>query len=879
MRLFFLSLALAISSAAAYSGGSLKVADFEDADPASSVKHNADKKVTGVTLGKTMNALDGSAALEFHANLSGLGAGWAACTIPIKGALPAGADTVEFDARGIDNTHDMFFGVKEKDNSSWNGNVKLTPEWKHYKLPLYQFTWFSGPSRREKTAPKFHELESVGPWVGNKFQGANGFAIDNIRIIDAVPPIALRLTSTPKVPLQKSVKLALEASETTGGPRSAFTGELFLDMVDRNAANFPLQVSMQDGHAEFEFFARQTGQLNLCLFERANRYELVIPIEVYQDGMKVTYGFEGYEDQQIVFANAKLTPKLTLEGEQRTKPLSAHVEIRDHKGRVVAAKSSSVSDLQSGRSSLQVPCAGLFDVDVKVVAEPIAKLPHVSGNQPRYLGQDEAALAQAASEEVPDGVTTDVVMGSFVRLESLPEQATVLGEDKFKLWVLAVSPPENLLYGSPFAVCSGGLFHMKPDKIRREGDKRLRLHRKLGSFWGRNDLWWNEIETTAGVFSWPKPDLVVEEYNKNKLRLLGILCYASAWSKGKPPEDMQSREEWRRWVSNMFKRYGGKVTAYEVWNEPNHGFWGPNAGPAVYRELVKTTWEELRKSSGGSHEKSAPRLVAGATAGFDPVFLDEIMQGEYSQYFDAVSMHPYPERGWENPEDNSFADLCEDFRSIMRKHGVVSKERWITEMGWSTLPDQGVSEMDQANYLVRMYTIALARGIHKIFWFNLCDWTPIAWHAQSDSHLGLYDASYRPKPSALAYNIMGFMMAQMEPRFETRRGKATIYSFQILQQRYKWPGMMHVAWCPGKGEEEDIELEMTGGAGVYALDYLGAERPPVLLKSAEPSGKRAAPGSDDSVTTRTYRFHLTDEPLYIWDVGAEPKSRPAKKTK
>ena len=431
-----------------------------------------------------------------------------------------------------------------------------------------------------------------------------------------------------------------------------------------------------------------------------------------------------------------------------------------------------------------------------------------------------------------------------MRLESLPTTATVLGRDRFTVWALSVSPRESLLYPAPFGICSGVAFDLADSDLATTGAKRLAWHRRLGSFWGRNDISWSKVEILPGSFLWELVDKVVAAYRSEYLRIVGVLGYGSAWAPdGNAPSTPAGREEWRGFVGQLLKRFGMKILAYEVWNEPNHGFWKPKSNVRDYRELVKVTWEEMRKLF---KEDEGPRVVAGVTAGYDPVFLDGLLADGFARNLDVVSIHPYPEAHDESPEQNALAKACLSLRDLMRTHGVVEKERWITQIGWPTSPG-GATELQQANWLVRAYTIAFAAGISKVFWSDLHDRTRMPWEGNWDGHLGLMDSNYRPKPSASAYNIAQFMLTRTVCDGTTRQGAAAVTTFQVPKQSFRYESLLHVAWTPQGEEETTVTLTENYGGGMLAVDYLGAQRLP--LNAEELRGSRSGEWRSESLCT------------------------------
>lgn len=874
------------------------VADFATSDPAT-VATSADTSVTTAQAAATSNSLDGSAALLFSADLKGPGAGWAGVVLPVD-SVPAGADHLEIDLRGEGNTRGVFVTLTEHDGSRWNTNLRVGPEWKRFRVPLYQFTWFMGPSAREKTRLRPENLKSIDLWASGTFQGPNGFAIDNVALCDDLPTVMLRLASPDEatsLPVQTDVSLVVETVETTGGPVVPFSGHLWVGVEDRTMILAPQRVPVEEGRAEIPLYLRDWGTFRLHLYEPHSRAELTASLNVPVEGLRMRLSFEGINQQQVIFANQRLKPRLLMNGTGQF-PMSAHVRITNHRGETVLAENLSTSELATGKGKLMIPAPGYYQVDLSALTEPVSALPRAEDVPTTSL---RVALRTGGIEryrDLPPGITTTTVVGQVIPLADLPSTATVIGSDRFILCALAQSPVENAaFYVSPFGVNSAALFHLKESKLRSEGALRVDWHRRLGSFWGRNDLWWHEIEPEPGRFSLSKLKKVVELYRNSRIRLLGILDYAAAWAReGAAPSTPEERQQFRLYVRKILQEAANGIWAFEIWNEPNTArFWKPAPDADAYRKLVKAVWEEVHTGPTTGTE----RLIAGATAGFDPVFLRHLMTDGYARYFDGISIHPYPEALGESPEKNSLPEVLDAWLALMKEHGLRSKETWITEIGWPTMPG-GVTEEEQANYLVRTYTMALAKGISKVFWYNQFDGEQLPWAGEWDAHTGLMDTQFRPKPGFVAYNLMNFMLAQLKFRELQRHGKAVVYSFDVEPQVYKFStGKMHVAWTLEPDAVEEVDLPMTAGGLLTVIDYLGAEQKPELISKAQRPQQAAAeredeaiaprasavdtsetlsgaptydvPDSDDEATTRTYRFRIGYEPLYIWEGGTRPR--------
>lgn len=854
-------------------------------DPAK-IAHVGDLRVSVASTFAVKDDLDGSPAVEYRADLRGPGARWGGCSLPVaKGSVPAGADIVEFDARMAENSRSMLVVLRQADGSLWTAGVQSSDSWRHYAVPAYRFD----PDRVNKdqtaTRPDFTALSAIEFRVKNTIDGVNGFAVGSVKLSDAVPTVILRCVSNTTVSLQKPALLAIEAAETTGARPASFNGELWVSVPDRVVTKVPERVAMHEGRAEIPVFPRSPGATELTLYEPYHGYELRVPLNVVQDGLRVDLSFgPEYEQQRIVNANQELKAKLLLSG-SATMPRSMNLRLRDHVGREIFAHTVALGDVYGGKARFAAPSAGLLSADVRLLKEPISELPHalIPWNEAKHT---------TATQVLPAGVTAMEVIGTTVTLEEVPSTATVLCEDHFDVWSVTPTPSENLLYKCPFGLCGAPLFDMPAGTIQRTAEEFGPWHRRADSYIARSEFPWKETEPTSGTFEWEKADAIIKEYRDLHQKVAAVLCCPPSWTGNAAPSDQAGRDTWAAWIDEIFKRFPAKIMGYATWNEPNGPSWPPAPDPDAYGELVKVTYQHLRKITPN------PRTIAGETDGFDPGFLGKLLEDGYAPFFDVLSFHWFPEQLSESPEQNGFPDICDAAHELLRHGKAGAKEIWFSELGWPTCLS-GVGEKEQANYVTRTYTLALAHHINKVYWYSLFDVSPVPWKGGARAHMGLIDTRFRPKPAVVAFNLVQFMLPQLTFRDETHQGKASIYTFDIMMQSYKWKGVMHVAWTPLPGDEQDIELPIGAGGPLYVMDYLGAEREAKLIREeraenanlqiGDESTTQAKPGSgsptvtaataqssptlaaDDQPTTRTYRFRINHEPLYIWDAGAAPK--------
>ncbi len=296
------------------------------------------------------------------------------------------------------------------------------------------------------------------------------------------------------------------------------------------------------------------------------------------------------------------------------------------------------------------------------------------------------------------------------------------------------------LGGPPF---SHWLHARKPD-LWHEGDLHLTLLRESGATWARQDFWWSLVEPAPGRWEWNDFDRAVAAYERHGVRLLGILCYAAAWSGGASPATDAERAAFGRYVFEMVRRYRGRVAAWEVWNEPNiQPFWSPTPDARLYAQLLRVAYTQAKAAD------PACLIVGGALAGPDADFLRGLYQHGAAGHFDVLSYHNYGQHNDGDTERKAVAAL----RAVLRAHGDGDKPIWQTETGFYTGP-VGLSEADQAARLVR-YAVGLrALGIARQFQLTLADWAAEGQAPDPSVYRGLLRADYTPKQAWAAHQTL-----------------------------------------------------------------------------------------------------------------------------
>lgn len=259
-----------------------------------------------------------------------------------------------------------------------------------------------------------------------------------------------------------------------------------------------------------------------------------------------------------------------------------------------------------------------------------------------------------------------------------------------------------------------------------EMDRELDLLARAGATAVRTDISWSSLETEGkgDMSGW-----YVERFERflrgaeaRGIRVIATLWSTPCWASSAPDEPKQgcSGSWWERGVERysprdpadygdaaawVAARWGARLGALELWNEPNvpeHGFLrAPDAGLA-YAGLVKAAYRRVKAAAPGLP------VLAGALAYSDQGFLERMYSLGLKDHFDGLSLHPYNE--WRDPADPwklqwrryTFVTGVPHMHRVMSAHGDAHKQLWLTEFGWSTCGEGDrwcVSEQQQADFV------------------------------------------------------------------------------------------------------------------------------------------------------------------------------------
>ena len=309
-------------------------------------------------------------------------------------------------------------------------------------------------------------------------------------------------------------------------------------------------------------------------------------------------------------------------------------------------------------------------------------------------------------------------------------------------------------------------------------DRQLDLVAGSGSTVARLDVAWSSLQYAGrGIYSssyTARIDYAVDGAVKRGIQLILTVAETPCWASSAPDTLKQDcvGAYWDRMVTKyaptdpadfaavtswLATRYGSRIAAMELWNEPNYDsgtyytFQAPDK-PLAYTQLVKTAYPAIKAAA-----PSLP-VLAGALSFSDDVFLNALYADGIQGSYDGLSYHPYNEwraPGAEHDVQYYKYDLVQGTAAIRAARTAAGDTTplWLTEFGyttctigsgrWCVTEDQQASYLDQAARLVAGWT-----DVRAFIIYNLRNKGDDA--TSTEQNFGLVTTGYALKPAYTA---------------------------------------------------------------------------------------------------------------------------------
>jgi hypothetical protein len=339
-----------------------------------------------------------------------------------------------------------------------------------------------------------------------------------------------------------------------------------------------------------------------------------------------------------------------------------------------------------------------------------------------------------------------------------------------------------------------------------------------GFRWARMDFGWGGTEREKGVYDFSAYDRLLTALDQHGIRTLFILDYdCRFYDGGESPRSDEGRAAFCAWTAAALKHFAGRGVVWEMFNEPNGGFWKPKPDVDAYARLALAVGKTIRAV--------APKelYVGPATSEIDLRFLEACFKAGCLEYWDAVSVHPYRHKAPETAaeEYRTLRQLIVRYAPAGKRLPILSGEWGYSSGGWG----DGYDEALQGRYLPREWLTNLANDIPISIWYD--------WHEdgedpkEGEHHFGSVRYPYRtgqaevyaPKPAFLAAKTLTTELKGL--RFNKRLITADPDDQVLLFAQ--GDQLRVVAWTLAKSPHPAV---IPASAGAFrAVGHLGDARP------------------------------------------------------
>jgi hypothetical protein len=240
----------------------------------------------------------------------------------------------------------------------------------------------------------------------------------------------------------------------------------------------------------------------------------------------------------------------------------------------------------------------------------------------------------------------------------------------------------------------------------------------VGSLGKGSAVYWPWLEPKKGVFDWSRLDAWAAKAKAAGVPLFFSNDFVPEWAAANTAtckmgvmsvkictSTVANIADWDDFVNALVTRYNGRITMYELWNEPNNSWYFSGTVDQMVT-LTSHMYKIIRAIDPDA-------LIAAPSAG-DTAWLDEYWAAGGVKTVDLVTTHDYPD------PRNPVAEVICAFRTLplkalMVKYGI-QKPIWDTEGSWGGSNTLSNADLQMA-FVARHALLHWACGVQRFYWY------------------------------------------------------------------------------------------------------------------------------------------------------------------
>lgn len=340
-------------------------------------------------------------------------------------------------------------------------------------------------------------------------------------------------------------------------------------------------------------------------------------------------------------------------------------------------------------------------------------------------------------------------------------------------------------------------------------DQLAKMLRIIGMGWVRERYSWGATEPEAGKVNY-RPggrdyDRVADVFTAEGVRVYQIFHDSPGWTRPDSGESRNPRDlrDVYRFAKRTAEHYKGAVAAWEVWNEPDIGFW-PDLGD-TFAGLQKAAYLGFKAG-----DPDLPVLLGSFCRGYS-AFDENLFEAGIAGYFDIFNWHIYA------PPDR-YAPTLDGYLKMLERYQCADRPVWLTEAGIRLDANEPGGELNadsearQARFIAPSFASSLAAGTDKHFFFVY------PYYLENGVQFGALRKDLSPRPGfiaiAAAVDILGD--ARYLGRYDFGPDTHNVWGLGFD----RGDGAVLVVWA-----DKDTPVQVnTGMRSVTVADLLGRRR-------------------------------------------------------
>jgi len=407
-----------------------------------------------------------------------------------------------------------------------------------------------------------------------------------------------------------------------------------------------------------------------------------------------------------------------------------------------------------------------------------------------------------------------------------------------------------------------GIGFEKLDRGAFEPEKAYDLVADLGVHYVRIQSGWQRTETVKGVYDFAWLDGIVDALIARGMEPWIDLCYGNPLytesaktvfgAVGCPPIfSGEERQAWSRYVDAVVRRYAGRVTWFEIWNEPDGiHCWRHGVSAAEYAGFAMDTARAVHQA-----DKRA-KAIAGVLCSLNLPYFKILFDCGLCDAVDAVSFHRYNANELDAlAEIRALRALIDRYNPsvaiIQGESGTQSDSR-----GAGALRGGAWTPLKQTKYLLRHRLLDLSSEVLFTSHFSAMDMVEALNGTVGDkaSYLdfgyfgviqadfnedGVATGTYRPKPSYRALqHLAALFPADVRPA-DLPLKRVVLDSPSVFEKDLSGSEFVSLGFRSGAGTAlaywNAVDLMRETYESTVSFSLAGVKDPPLLIDLSEGS--------------------------------------------